>query len=119
MSAPTNPYAGFLGDQDPLDVIVRTPERLNELFNKLGTNGQEKTYARGKWSAREILCHLADCEIAFGFRLRQTLAEPNHVIQPFDQELWARHYRSLDVAAAFAAFVALRAGNHAPLKALS
>jgi len=119
MSAPTNPYAGFLGDQDPLEVIAKTPERLNELFNKLGTSGQEKTYARGKWSAREILCHLADCELAFGFRLRQTLAEPNHVIQPFDQELWARRYARLDGSAALSTFVALRSWNVAMMKALS
>ena len=31
--------------------------------------------APGKWSAAEIVCHLADCELVFGFRLRQTLAE--------------------------------------------
>ena len=27
--------------------------------------------------------------MAFGFRLRQALAEPSHVIQPFDQDAWA------------------------------
>src|SRR6185312_10142983 len=85
----------------------------------LGPGGQGKTYAPGKWSAREIICHLADCEIAFGFRLRQTLAQPNHVIQPFDQELWARTYATLDGAAALAAFVALRRWNLALLKTTS
>lgn len=102
-----------------MEVIARTPERLKELFNKLGSNGQAKTYAPGKWSAREILCHLADCEIAFGFRLRQTLAEPDHVIQPFDQELWAKRYAHLDGTAALSTFVALRSWNLAMLKGLS
>ena len=34
----------------------------------------------GKWSAREIVAHLADCEMVFAFRLRQTLAggPPDH-----------------------------------------
>jgi hypothetical protein len=99
--------------------MAETPERLTELFKNIGASGQEKTYAPGKWSAREILCHIADCEIAFGFRLRQTLAEPDHVIQPFDQELWAKRYAHLDGSAALSTFVALRNWNLAMLKALS
>lgn len=119
MPSETNPYGKFLGGQDPLQVMAETPERLRELFKNIGTSGQEKTYAPGKWSAREILCHLADCEIAFGFRLRQTLAEPDHVIQPFDQERWAKRYAHLDGTAALSTFVALRNWNLAMLKALS
>ena len=119
MASEINPYSKYLGDQDPLQVIARTPERVSKLFEQLGSDGQQKTYAPGKWSAREIICHLADCEVAFGFRLRQTLAEPNHVIQPFDQELWARRYGTLDGSAALAAFVNLRAWNEVLLKTLS
>lgn len=119
MSPDTNPYSKFLGGQDPLDVIAKTPERLSQLLENLGADGQEKTYGPGKWSARAIMCHLADCEIAFGFRLRQTLAEPNHVIQPFDQELWAKPYAHLDGTAALSTFIALRNWNLALLKGLS
>jgi len=67
--------------------------------------------APGKWNAREILCHLADCEIAFAFRLRQTLAEDRHVIQPFDQEKWAGMYGSLGARSALNVFSALREWN--------
>jgi hypothetical protein len=118
MASATNPYNEYLGDQDPLKVIATTPKRVSELLEQLGPEGQKKTYAPGKWSAREIICHLADCEVAFGFRLRQTLAEPNHVIQPFDQELWARRYSKLDGAAALSTFVALRTWNEGLLKTL-
>ena len=69
--------------------------------------------APGKWNAREILCHLADCEIAFAFRLRQTLAEDRHVIQPFDQEKWAGMYGSLGARSALNVFSALREWNPA------
>ena len=67
--------------------------------------------APGKWNAREILCHLADCEIAFAFRLRQTLAEDHHVIQPFDQERWAGMYGGLGARSALNTFSALREWN--------
>lgn len=106
-----NPYARFLGHDDPSAVIACTNERLEELARVIGTERIGAAPAPGKWSAREILCHLADCEIAFGFRLRQTLAEENHTIQPFDQEKWAAHYGAYSAGQALAAFRALREWN--------
>src|SRR5215813_2903036 len=90
-----NPYARFLGDRDPLVVIENTSRQLSEIVAALPAGRVEWRPAPGKWNAREILCHLADCEIAFAFRLRQTLAEKHHVIQPFDQEKWAGMYGGL------------------------
>jgi len=104
-----NPYASFVGAQNPIDVIEETSRRLSEIVNKLsGGSNLEWRPAPGKWNAREILCHLADCEIAFAFRLRQTLAETNHVMQPFDQEKWAGMYGGLSARAALSAFSSLR-----------
>lgn len=96
-----NPYAHFLGDRNPLPVLADT----------IGPGRMSQPPAPGKWSPRDILCHLADCEIAFGFRLRQTLAEDNHTVQPFDQEKWAPPYTSLDAQQALATFAAVRAWN--------
>lgn len=109
-----NPYASHLGGRNPQEVITATPARLEELVRSLGTRVDEPR-APGKWSARQIACHLADCEIAFAFRLRQALAEDDHVIQPFDQEKWARQYADQDTAAALSAFSALRRWNLALL----
>src|SRR5580693_731953 len=97
-----NPYASFLGTQEPRQVIASTPARLSGLLDSMGIEKAGKSPGPGKWSAREILCHLADCEIVFAYRLRQTLAEPHHIIQPFDQDLWARNYAAYDAPAALA-----------------
>src|SRR5260370_39656393 len=108
-----HPYAASLGERDPHAVLAESPARLGALFDKLGIQGAERALAPGKWSARKILCHLADCEVAFAFRLRQVLAEPHHVIQPFDQDAWAAVYNApaLDVASALEAYTALRQWN--------
>ena len=113
----TNPYAKFLGDRDARQAIAETPARLADLAKHLGAEGLERSSAPGKWKAREILCHLADCEVAFAFRLRQALAEPRHVIQPFDQDAWAKPYASLGAQAALDTFTALRSWNTALLAA--
>ena len=90
-----NPYAKFL-DGRPLETILSSTS--HEIANKLQMIDPEKVCeppAPGKWSPAEIVCHLADCEIAFAFRLRQTLAEDHHVLQPFDQEKWASSYQGI------------------------
>ena len=70
-----NPYARFLGEQDPIRVLTTTAESLRSLTAKLSGAQISHVPAPGKWSVREIVAHLADCEGVFSFRLRQTLAE--------------------------------------------
>ena len=106
-----NPYASFLDGRQPREVIAATAGRLHTLAADLGADRVERAPAPGKWSAREILCHLADCEIVFAFRLRQALAEGYHVIQPFDQDRWAAMYGAFDAASALAVFTAVRDWN--------
>ncbi|WP_109485502.1 DinB family protein [Occallatibacter savannae] len=106
-----NPYAKFL-DGRPLETILGST--AHEIANKLQMIGPDRTVqapAPGKWSPAEIVCHLADCEVAFAFRLRQTLAEDHHVLQPFDQEKWAAPYGGVPAKEALSAFTALRTWN--------
>ncbi len=113
-----NPYASKLGERDPLSVIAGTAK---ELAGRISSSPgmAERSPGPGKWSVRQIVCHLADTEIAFAFRLRQALAEPNHVIQPFDQDRWADHYDAYELPAALAFFSATRKWNLDLLASLS
>ena len=106
-----NPYAAYLGGQDPIRVLTTTAEALHGLTANLSGAHINRTPAPGKWSIREILAHLADCELVFSFRLRQTLAEDHPVIQPFDQDHWAQRYAAYDAASALALFQAARNWN--------
>ena len=64
----------------------------------------------GKWSAAEIVHHLADSEMQSAIRLRKLLAEPHPVIQGYDQDAWAARLRYQDrpIAPSLAAFRAAR-----------
>jgi uncharacterized damage-inducible protein DinB len=115
----TNPYAVHLGNRDPREVIAATALELHRLVGRIGAARVATPRAPGKWSARDILCHLADCEVVFAFRLRQALAEDHHVIQPFDQNEWARTYATLDANAALSTFEAVRNWNLAFVKSLT
>lgn len=98
--------------------MAQTPERIASLAAAIGHKRMNEAPAPGKWSPREIVAHLADCELVFGFRLRQTVAENNPLIQPFDQEKWAAVYSAYDTATALETFAALRRWNLAFLRAL-
>jgi hypothetical protein len=114
-----HPYAQLLGERDPLAVLAETQERIPAIAQSLGTEGLKRTYAPGKWSAAQVIAHLADCEIAFGFRVRQIIAEPAVGIQTFDENQWARHYDRVDGLAAAQTFHTLRAWNLALFRRLS
>ncbi len=106
-----NPYAPHLGNRDPKAVIGQTAAQVSALAKKIGPQGLDRKPTPDKWSPREILCHLADVEAVFAFRLRQTLAQPNHVIQPFDQDAWASQYAGFTSEAALNVFSSMRQWN--------
>jgi hypothetical protein len=114
-----NPYAVHIGTREPREVIETTALELHRLAGRIGAARIRTPRAAGKWSARDILCHLADCEIVFAFRLRQALAEDHHVIQPFDQEKWALPYGTQDADAALATFATVRNWNVALLRSVT
>ncbi len=106
-----NPYDRFL-DGRPLEVILgAAAAEIALLLEAIGSEKAGVSPAPGKWSPAEIVCHMADCEIVFGFRLRQTLAEDSPTIQPFDQEKWAATYPGIAAENALATFSALRTWN--------
>ena len=113
-----NPYAAALGNSDPLEVLATTTQRLEALLSQFTREEIEQRPAPGKWSLREIMAHLADCEIAFGFRLRQGAAGVE-LIQPFDQDDWARNYDEYSFSAAMTTYRALRAWNVAFVRSLT
>ena len=65
-----------------------------EALNKITPEELDAKPAPNKWSAREIVHHLADSETTAAVRLRRLIAEDRPSIQGYDQEEFARrlHY---------------------------
>ena len=106
-----NPYAKYLNGRDPIDVLASTYGHIARLTLQMPEEQLALGPASARWSAREIVAHLADCELVFGFRLRQTLAEDGPTVQPFDQNKWARRYGDVEFGSAVRLFSALRDWN--------
>ena len=86
-----------------LDIALSVPA------DKLDDNDGEN------WSSRQVIHHCADSEAQSYARLRRLVAEPNPVIQGYDENLWAKDqtlgYTELPIENSIAVFTAVRAGS--------
>lgn len=96
------------------ELIARYAAGYDEVMQSLEGFPAESLTAHplpGKWSACEIVHHLADSEMASALRLRQLLDQENPVIQGYDQDNRATRlrYNERDIAPAFDALRGARA----------
>jgi len=110
-----------LEGQDPLKVQAGTPRKIERMIKGVPASKLRKRPAPEKWSAGEILAHLADTEIVVGWRLRQILGAPGTPIQAFDQDSWAAagRYQKRDPRKCAEQFRVVREANLALLKSLA
>src|SRR5258708_31185940 len=84
--AQKNPYAAALGSTDPLKALAETPRKIRSLLGKWSRKPWDKRYAPGKWSARQLLIHLAQAELALTTRVRFAASQDGYLSMPFDQD---------------------------------
>ncbi|AMY07785.1 Putative metal-dependent hydrolase YfiT [Luteitalea pratensis] len=96
---------------DGLTLLAETPSRLESLLRATSADRWRTRPAPERWSAGEVLAHLADSEIVTGWRVRSILATDGVPLQPFDQDVWAEAFRygEIDPAESLATFSAARA----------
>lgn len=94
-------------------LIDRYADGYNEVMRALEGIPADKLTAHlipGKWSAAEIIHHLADSEMMSAIRLRRLLVEDNPAIQGYPEAVYAERlvYNTRDIAPALEAFKAAR-----------
>ena len=107
-------------DQEPLRVQQTTAKKLSTLIQKLNKKQLTRRPAPGKWSIAEILAHLADTELAGGWRMRMILSQNGTPVQAFNQDAWANtfNYAQRDSKTSLETFRMLRENNLALLKSV-
>lgn len=99
--------------KDALKLQQQAPKKVAALVRGKDRKRLAKRPAPGKWSVAEILAHLADAEVAIGWRMRQILGNNGVAVQAYDQDAWANTfaYAKRDPKQSLAAYAALRAAN--------
>jgi hypothetical protein len=99
-----------LGDRDPLEVYADTPGKARRLCAALDQAGWSTPPAPAEWSAQQIVGHLLDVDIVYGFRLRLVLTEDNPAYPGYNEKRWSELARP-DPVTLLDAYVALREVN--------
>lgn len=96
-----------------LDVAEKEPQKIATAVSGLPEKVLNFKPTPDKWSIREILAHLADVELVYGFRMRQMLSENSSTITPMNQDAWAQKmgYNETSAPESIAQFGLLRRSN--------
>ena len=79
-----------------LDAAERSPKEIAAAVSGLSNQILRYKPSPENWCVLEILGHLADVEIVYGYRVRQMLADTKPVIAPMDRNAWARNLNYMD-----------------------
>jgi len=82
-----------------LDAAEKSPREIAAAVSGLPDKVLRHKPSPEQWCVLEVLGHLADIEMTYGYRLRQMLADQKPVIAPIDQEAWARNLHYMDSSA--------------------
>ena len=114
-----NPYGADLGDLDPFEALGNTPQQIVATVGGWSLELFEHSYASGKWSARKILAHLAQTELALSTRARFALTATDYQAQSFDQDQWMPLDEHVDARTALDTYTTLRRMNLAMWRGLT
>ncbi len=105
------PYSSLVGASDPLALLASTPQRIADLVRGWSRAQWSRSYFPGKWSASQVVLHLAHDELAWSTRARLALTVSGYVPQTFDGAGWVALESPTEPEASLEAFLALRRLN--------
>ena len=79
----------LVGDRDPVALLAAGPGRLAAAAAGLSEADARRPPEPGAWSVLQVLRHVADSEIVYGYRLRLIAAADRPAIPGYDQDAWA------------------------------
>jgi uncharacterized damage-inducible protein DinB len=83
----------LLGSNDPISVLGTTPDAMRHAVLGLTEHELSQPEASDKWSIRQVVRHLADSDLVWGYRARMVLAQDRPTLTGYDQDRWAQRLR--------------------------
>lgn len=81
-----------LGHHDPIEVMREGLRDLKGIVAGASVEVLTRSPAPGEWSAHQVLQHLADTELVYGFRIRMMLTTERPPLVSYDQEAWVNRF---------------------------
>jgi DinB superfamily len=81
-------YVKQIEETDLLQALRISGNRVQEFVHAIPEDKQDFRYAEGKWSVREVLCHLLDGERIFAYRALRFARNDKTPLAGFDEGIY-------------------------------
>ena len=83
-----------------IEEYVAGPQKLRDAVAGMTDDQLGAKPVPGKWSTRQVICHIADCEIVYADRMKRVIVEENPTMSNLDPNAFATelayHQRELE-----------------------
>ena len=84
-------YVKQIDEPDMLQALRISGHRMSELVHSIPDNKADFAYAQGKWTVRELLCHIMDAERIFCYRALRFARNDKTPLSGWDENSYAPH----------------------------
>ena len=84
-------YFDKVSENNILDALQNSLKSHTEYYNSIPESKGDYAYAEGKWSIKEVLCHIIDTERIMAYRALRFSRGDNQALPGFDQDLYIQH----------------------------
>jgi uncharacterized damage-inducible protein DinB len=82
-------YVKQIEEPDMLQALRISGHRMTELVHSIPVSKQDYAYAPGKWTVRELLCHIMDAERIFSYRALRFARNDKTPLSGFEENDYA------------------------------
>ena len=82
-------YVELVQDMDVLDALRHAGRRAQQIIPYIPEDKGTFRYAEGKWTVKEVICHIQDAERVFAYRALRFARNDQTPLSPFDENLYA------------------------------
>ncbi|MEJ7643171.1 MAG: DinB family protein [Chryseolinea sp.] len=82
-------YVEYVKDDDMMDILHRANVQAQELIKTIPEEKGTFRYAEGKWTIKEVLCHMMDAERIFAYRALRFSRNDKTPLPGFDENSYA------------------------------
>jgi uncharacterized damage-inducible protein DinB len=84
-------YVTSIGNKNFMDVLLENYKSTPALLLSLTGDKWNYSYSPGKWTVKEVLLHLTDCERIFAYRALRFARNDKTELAGFDENQYAPH----------------------------
>lgn len=83
-------YLDLVTENDFRDAIKKNTRQFLKLLDSIPRKRHDFAYAEGKWTLREVLQHIIDCERVFAYRALRLARMDSTPLASFDEVAWGK-----------------------------